>query len=433
MNRLTRKARSTSYGWWVAIIGSFNMALTSGPTFHAQSVIFAAVEAQTGWSRTLVSGVGTFGRFGGALLGPLEGYFADRFGPAWMMLVGLIFGGLGFLLLSQMGDSSIIYYIAYFILSLGFSAGGFVPATTAVAKWLPTRRATGIAIVLAGSSIGGFMVPAISWGIKHHGFESTMIAIGITGIVVAPVFFWAMSRRGIRPTAGVVDASGANEPAIDDGSFTLREALHTRTFWVIASTHLMSNLSTAAVSAHLVLHLTDIGISDLKAAGVIPIFVGISFFAQLGGGFVGDKIEKRYMLSVSMLIQATSMVILAYATSYLGAVIFAVLWGIGFGSRTPILHALRGDYFGSRYFGSILGMSSFPMIIGMTATPVLVGLAFDLQDTYRWAFLFTATTAFIGAGMILFARRPIRPSRNLIEPSGVGQPAATLSDSVSGD
>ena len=99
--------------------------------------------------------------------------------------------------------------------------------------------------------------------------------------------------------------------------------------------------------------------------------------------------------------------------------IFAVLWGLGFGSRTPVLHALRGDYFGSRYFGSILGFSSFPMIIGMTATPVLVGLAFDIQGTYKWAFLFTATTAYIGAGLILFARRPVRPSRNAFEP-GVG-------------
>ena len=429
MNRLAARVRSTRYGWWVAIAGSFNMALTSGPTFHAQSVIFAAVEAQTGWSRTLVTGVGTFGRFGGALLGPVEGFLADRIGPAWMMLVGLIIGGLGFIMLSQMGDSPIIYYVAYFILSLGFSGGGFVPATAAVAKWLPTRRATGIAIVLAGSSIGGFMVPAISWGIRHHGFEATMISIGIAGIVAAPGFFWAMSRRGVLPNTATVDDSGELRVAVDDGSFTLREAMHARAFWVIAITHLLSNLSTAAVSAHLFLALTDVGISDVRAAGVIPIFVGISFFAQLGGGFVGDHLDKRIMLSVSIFVQAIAMVVLAYATSYSGAVLFAVLWGIGFGTRTPILHALRGDYFGSRYFGSILGISSVPMIIGMTATPVLVGLTFDMQGTYQWAFLFTAVTAFMGSGLILFARRPIRPSRGVFNPD-VTAPTTAMVEST---
>ncbi len=430
MNRLTTRIRSTSYGWWVAIAGSLNMSLTSGPTFHAQSVIFAAVEAQTGWSRTLVSGVGTFGRFGGAMLGPIEGYLADRIGAAWMMLVGLIIGGLGFIMLSQMGDSPIIYYVAYFILSLGFSGGGFVPATAAVAKWLPTRRATGIAIVLAGSSIGGFMVPAISWGIKNHGFEATMISIGVAGIVVAPGFFWALSRRGIRPSDQVVDETDVIGAIVDDGSFTLREALHTRVFWVLSFTHMLANLSTAAISAHLVLHLTDIGISDLKAAGIIPIFVGIAFFAQLGGGFVGDRLDKRILLSVSLLIQTSSVIVLAYATGYSGAVAFAILWGIGFGSRGPVLHALRGDFFGSRYFGSILGIASFPMILGMTATPVLVGLAFDLQGTYRWAFLFTAATAFIAAGLILFARRPIPPQRGVVT---VSTPAGGTGTDIASD
>ncbi len=427
MNRLRTKARSTSYGWWIAIAGSLNMSLTSGPTFHAQSVIFAAVESQTGWSRTLVSGVGTFGRFGGAMLGPIEGFMVDRIGSAWMMLVGLTIGGLGFLLLSQMGDSALIYYVAYFILSLGFSGGGFVPATAAVAKWLPTRRATGIAIVLAGSSIGGFMVPAISWGIKHHGFESTMMAIGIAGITMAPVFFWAFSRRGVRPGEQDMDDPAKPGHIVDDGSFTLREAIHTRTFWVLSATHALANLSVGAVSAHLVLHLTDIGIPDLKAAGVIPIFVGIAFFAQLSGGFLGDKLDKRWMLSASLVVQSISVIVLAYATSYTGAVVFAVLWGVGFGSRGPILHALRGDYFGSRYFGSILGIASFPMILGMTATPVLVGLAFDLQDTYKWAFLTTSTTAFMASGLILFAKRPVRPPRH-----GVPESSGTLAATADG-
>ncbi len=432
MNRLRTKVRSTRYGWWIAIAGSLNMSLTSGPGFHAQSVIFAAVESQTGWSRTLVSGAGTFGRYGGAMLGPIEGFMVDRIGAAWMMLVGLTIGGLGFLLLSQMGESALIYYIAYFILSLGFSAGGFVPATAAVAKLLPTRRATGIAIVLAGSSIGGFTVPAISWGIKTHGFESTMMAIGIAGITMAPVFFWAFSRRGVRPGDQDMDDPAKSGVVVDDGSFTLREATHTRTFWVLSGTHALANLSVGAVSAHLVLHLTDIGIPDLKAAGVIPIYLGIAFFAQLGGGFIGDKLDKRFILSTSLVIQSISVIALAYATSYSGAVVFALLWGVGFGTRGPILHALRGDYFGARYFGSILGISGFPMILGMAATPILVGVAFDLQDTYKWAFLTTATTTFMASILVLFAKRPVRPTRHGVPESSGSAIVTPTTDTADG-
>ncbi len=65
------------YGWWVSLAGGANMILSSGPTFQVTSTLFRAVEDEFGWSRALVSGVASFGRFGGALLGPLEGWMTD--------------------------------------------------------------------------------------------------------------------------------------------------------------------------------------------------------------------------------------------------------------------------------------------------------------------------------------------------------------------
>ena len=48
-----------------------------------------------GWSRALISGVASFGRFGGAMLGPVEGFLTDRFGSGKMVFVGFILGGSG--------------------------------------------------------------------------------------------------------------------------------------------------------------------------------------------------------------------------------------------------------------------------------------------------------------------------------------------------
>ena len=49
------------------------MLVSSGPTFQAASTLFRAIEDEFGWSRAIVTGVASFGRFGGALLGPVEG------------------------------------------------------------------------------------------------------------------------------------------------------------------------------------------------------------------------------------------------------------------------------------------------------------------------------------------------------------------------
>jgi MFS family permease len=403
------RLRSTYYGWWVALTGAVNALITSGPTFQGSSAIFTAVEAEFGWSRALVSGVASFGRVGGALLGPIEGYLADRLGPARMTLFGMIVGGLGFVMFSQVHDP-FAYYRAYIVLASGFSFGGFTPAVTAVNSWMRHRRATGISIVIAGSSLGGALVPALAWGITAHGWRMTSLGIGVVSIASAPVFYRLLSKAPpAEPPTPRPRAGRRPDPARPD--FTAREALRTRAFWLISMSHTLANLSTATISAHIVLHLTDIGLSLATASTIVPVFAVIGFAFQIVGGLVGDRMDKRYPAAVFLAIQAVSMAVLAYVTNYPSALLFAVLWGIGFGGRTPMLHAMRGEYFGTRAFGTILGLSGLPMAIGMTAAPYLVGLAFDIQGTYRWAFLAVAVACVAGGGFILFATRPLHPSQ----------------------
>ena len=77
---MKNKIKKIYYGWWISIAGGLNTAISSIPTFTGGSIIFKAIEEEFNWSRAIVSGVASFGRFGGALLGPLEGYLTDRFG-----------------------------------------------------------------------------------------------------------------------------------------------------------------------------------------------------------------------------------------------------------------------------------------------------------------------------------------------------------------
>ena len=414
---LPGRVRRVSYGWWVALTGGLNMIFTSGPTFQGSSAIFLAVENEFGWSRAVIGGVASFGRFGGTLLGPLEGFLTDKLGPAKMMLFGMIGGGVGFIFLSQV-HGVVTYYAAFLVLSLGFSMGGFVPSVVAVNHWLPKRRSTGIAIVVGGSSLAGLVVPALAWGIDVHGWRTTVFWIGVISITVSPFFYWALTRRGSGASGELPhdrrmaqsNSEVETEIAGSDLDFTAREALRTRAFWIISGTHSLVNFSTSAISAHLLLHLSDIGIDPITAATIIPVIAIVAFTFQMAGGFIGDKFSKQYPLSLFIAIQGLGVLILAFATSYQMAIAFAVVWGIGFGGRTPILHALRGDYFGSKAFGTILGLSSVMMGASMTAAPFLVGLQFDIQNTYKWAFVGLAILAWTASILILFVSRPVHPS-----------------------
>ena len=402
------------YGWWVAIAGSFNMMISSGPTFQAASTLFRAIEDEFGWSRALVSGVASFGRFGGALFGPLEGWLTDKFGSGKMILFGFTFAGIGMIIFSKI-SGPVMYYFSFFIVSLGFSMGGFVPSMHSVNSWMSQKRATGMAIVISGSSLGGVFVPLIVWSIINYGWRETTLIIGIITLIAGPPLSFVIGKK-LDPKINIVNNKNLKSTTYNALQYDFKpsEAIKTRGFWGISITHTFTNLSVGAISAHIFFQLTDINganLSDGLASTILPIMAFTSFFFQIIGGFIGDKFSKRKVLPFLILIQGSSLIILGLATTYLESVIFAVLWGIGFGGRTPMLHALRGEYFGRKHFGMILGMSSFPMMLGMMISPVIVGRIYDIHKSYVGVLYILGLTCVIASVTILFASKPKPPHK----------------------
>ena len=404
------------YGWWVAIAGSFNMMISSGPTFQAASTLFRAIEDEFGWSRALVSGVASFGRFGGALFGPLEGWLTDKFGSGKMVLFGFTFAGIGMIIFSKISGPA-MYYFSFFIVSLGFSLGGFVPSMHSVNSWMSKRRATGMAIVISGSSLGGLFVPLIVWSINNHGWRETTLFIGIISILAGPPLSLVIGKKN-QNNVQISNINNHKESLSDDNyiyqyDFKPNEAIKTRGFWGISITHTFTNLSVGAISAHIFFQLTDnngANLTDALASTILPIMAFTSFLFQMIGGLIGDKFNKRKVLPFLILIQGSSLIVLGMANSYIESVIFGVLWGIGFGARTPMLHALRGEYFGRKHFGMILGMSSFPMMLGMMISPVIVGRIYDIHKSYVGVLYFLGLTCVIASITILFASKPKPPN-----------------------
>ncbi|MEE8045281.1 MAG: MFS transporter, partial [Dehalococcoidia bacterium] len=377
---------------------------------------FRAIEDEFGWSRAVVTGVASFGRFGGAMLGPLEGWLTDKFGTGKMVVIGFTLGGAGLIFYSRL-QGPFQYYAAYFILSMGFSLGGFVPSMAAVNAWMPHRRATAMAIVIGGSSLGGIFVPAIVWGINTHGWRDTTFVIGLITLAAGPPIAYISGKRA--PEYGelmkqVTKAGSASSQPMAQHDFTAKQALRTRAFWSITITHTLTNLSVGAISSHIYFQLTDknaVNLSDASAATILPIMALASFGFQMLGGFAGDRINKRTMLPILILVQGSALVLLAQAGNYWAALAFALLWGLGFGGRTPMMHAMRGDYFGRKHFGVILGMSAFPMGMGMMATPVIIGRVHDVTGSYVTSLYALAAFCAVAALTILLAAKPATPAR----------------------
>ena len=142
------------------------------------------------------------------------------------------------------------------------------------------------------------------------------------------------------------------------------------------------------------------------AAWIITIQTAVAIVLQFIGGWLGDRIPKNVALFIFTIIQGAGVVFLTLGPGILNFYIFAVLFGIGFGGRTPLTTAIRGEYFGRASFGKILGISTVPMNILLLIAPPLAGFMRDELGDYDMAFLLLAGLNTLGAVLFLIARKP---------------------------
>ena len=82
--------------------------------------------------------------------------------------------------------------------------GGFVPSMHSVNSWMSQKRATGMAIVISGSSLGGVFVPLIVWSIINYGWRETTLIIGIVTLIAGPPLSFVIGKK-LDPKINIVN------------------------------------------------------------------------------------------------------------------------------------------------------------------------------------------------------------------------------------
>ena len=100
INSIFRPGGYIFFGWWIVAISSliqFLGTLLWVQAYGAYAVIF---QSEFGWSMTIISGAFAMIKIVSGLLGPLQGWLVDKYGPRLILTFGNVLFGLGFLVLS---------------------------------------------------------------------------------------------------------------------------------------------------------------------------------------------------------------------------------------------------------------------------------------------------------------------------------------------
>jgi len=400
------------YGWWM-VAAAFGLQFMQA-TLLSQSIgaYIAVLREEFGWSKTALSGAAVIQQLEGALLGPFQGWFVDRFGPRGMICVGVVIFGAGFMLLSQV-DSLPAFYAAFALVALGSGLCGYFPLTISMVNWFERKRARALSSMTLGFALGGMAVPLIAWSLQTFGWRATAFASGIL-IIVAGLPLATVIRRRPEDQGEVVD--GLSEPQADPAAshgggaqrdFTAREALRTPAFWFVSLGHGFALIVVSAVTVHAITHLKEgLGYTIGTASLVISLMTLCQFSGILLSGAIGDRYDKRLISAACMLFHMVGLLLLTYAHSTPMVIGFAIMHGLAWGLRVPLMQAMRADYFGRSSIGLIMGLSSMIVLAGQMSGPLLAGILADATGNYKAGFTTVAVLAGLGSVFFLLAKPP---------------------------
>ncbi|HIM36684.1 MAG TPA: MFS transporter [Dehalococcoidia bacterium] len=415
--------RGMFYGWKLVGLALLVIGLASGPIWSGVGVWVKALEMHFGWSRAQLTGAFSLAQLEGSIVGPFLGYLIDRLGPRRMVFAGLVITGLGFILFSRT-NNLLTFYLSFGLIMLGSASGSWLPFMTAINRWFIRKRGMAMAVAAEGSPLGGLLLlPILAWAVtpSHFGWSTTALWIGIVFLAMAFPMSWLIRERpedyGERPDGGPPpnprmgerDAAGTAPSIIrgtDQPDFTASQAIRTSAFWLITFGQACSSLLFATLTVHLVPMLTDQGLSLQSAASVFSMMMGVAAVFQLIGGYVGDRMETRVAVAIFAFIQAAGFIMAVFAQNMPMAILFAVLFGAGFGGRNPLTVAIRAEYFGPNAFATITGISSAPMYLFMLAAPLFAAFMFDTQGSYMIAWLILGALGSMSGVLFLLAKKP---------------------------
>jgi sugar phosphate permease len=424
-----RGRKGIFYGWWIVIASAILFFFGGGTFYYGFSVFFNPIRETFGWSATVTSVAFTLRGLETGVLGPVAGLLVDRVGPRKLMVSGWVIIGLGFLLMSHI-NSLWAFYGTFVVAAVGMSFGTGVVINTAVANWFTRKRSRALAITFIGPGASGLLAPLFVFSISQIGWSETLtitgIALLVIGIPLSLLFRDKPSRYGYLPDgeirapmpeiAGEPNLRSLNKIVEPDSAssvtdFTAKAALRTRAFWLLSLSFFFQQMGTSAVVVHIVAYLESVKVPTTIAAIAVTGMTLCSLIGRIGFGFLGDFTNKRYLITLSLVLQTIGLFLfsLIVADRVWLLILFLLTFGPGFGAPIPLRSALQADYFGTRSFGTIMGLMSLIGTIGGLASPIIAGWIFDTTGSYQFAWwLFTIVTI-PAVPLMLLARPPKAP------------------------
>ena len=468
--------RRIFFGWLMVGAGAL-ILFASGPgQSHTFGVFLTYVAEDLRLSHTEVSfayGVATLAAAFGL---PFAGRHVDRRGARRVLaVVSVLLGGAAI----AFGFVNGIVLLALGFAAIRYLGQGclFLGASNIVAQWFERRRGLALSLVWLGFSASvALHPPFVQWLIETVGWREAWLWLGISSWALLLPALWLVRNRpedvGLRPdgepapapateraperaanlksgppsplsvgdaarfdTQAVAeppredrnhaeseDSSGAPRSGVSEvAGLTLKQALRTSTFWVIAIGLSLLSLLMTGLFFHQVAVFQHRGLDPYVATRVFAVTALVSVVSAPVLGWIMDRSPSRIVFAGAQFAMGAALVALHLVDDVATAIAYAVVFGLAGAFVQVNVGYLWADYFGRRHLGSIQGTGQTILIIGASLGPLPFSLSLDFSGDYSAALVGSAAlTALVAVAAAVLLRYPRQPEPDPAPAPGIG-------------
>ena len=402
------------YGWTILFAAGSSMVVRNSAASLTLAVFIFPMSEDLGWSRTLIAGAASLGGLVATVASPVVGWALDRYGARTILTVSILILGLSTISLAW-ATAPIAFYLAYGAGSVLFSSPLNIGPSVVVSRCFVRKRGRATGILFLSHSLGMVTFPLIAGlVIKYRGWEDAWIVLGVLVWVLAlgPVSMLVRQSPesvGLLPDGDLPEEPGAGADvaaAVEEVSWTLREAMRTPTFWLLALATGSLFLLQSGTNIHQGAYFLDQGLGVGVSAATLSVNAVFTGAGSLFWGWLVDRVPVRFTYAGVALIMAVALVLFPVADTTIEALAVAAIFGAAVGGILVVPVVAYANYFGRRSLSAIRGVTEPFVSLGQAIGAVFSGIIYDVTGSYKDAFLILSILGFATIGMLLLTRAP---------------------------
>jgi len=352
------------------------------------SVFNPSLRESLGLSLTQLTGAYMFGTMLASIPQTYIGQWSDRVGIRKTLFVIVSLFSLACVFISQVNNLPMLFISFFFLRMLGQGALELL-SVNMLPMWFRNTLGTvsGIKNVVVSLMIGIVPISILAL-IGVVGWRTTYLLAGASVFVILLpiVYFFYINRP--EEIGQTIDGDlpsmspGSLDIAPSEHEFSLKEALRTRSYWILTLSWAAWAAIATAITFNLLPIFTAKGLSEEQAAASFTVLMVVSAVFQIGGGMVADRVPLRWMTFGALGLYAVAIVALIFVPSAYVVWVYILILGLAQGLFGGLGNTVWVRYFGRKHLGKIRGSVWTAAVAGSSIGPFLMGISFDLSGDF---------------------------------------------------